>query len=155
MFPIFSWMLPATGNNTLCLCPKHCSQLETDTPVSAIWSPMGREVWEGNVLLAVWLPLLNSVSCPSCHLVPATTVSRHGVVLYFPSVFYGSTHGGQSWMSWIMLSSNWGNCQQTVAGGPHAGLGMFLCWLWTQNGFYIFIGLFKKKKKVISQAISM
>lgn len=75
----FSWLLPATGNSTLCLFPKHCSHLDTDAPASAVWSHMGREAW-AQVALSSCLTTVPQlfVSCPSYCLLLASTVSSHG-----------------------------------------------------------------------------
>lgn len=109
----FSWVLPAIGNNTLCLHPKQCSYLETGTPVSkAIRSQMRSEVWPGIVLPGcfVTIPQTNSllaVPCPSCF-------GFHSLSVEHPSFsFPALRHCGQFWMPWSQHTGWW------VGGGVH------------------------------------
>lgn len=41
-----------------------------------------------------------------------------------------------------------------LARGPHIGLGLFLCCLWTQNSFYIFKAFLKKERDHFSSYMS-
>lgn len=99
---------------------------------------MTREVWPGIVLpgcfttvpqTVCWLPLV-----PSCSGFHSLSTERPPFLFLF----------------WGTVGSFECPGVSKLARGPHTGLGLFLCCLWTQNSFYMFL-----KREIISQATSL
>lgn len=136
---------------------RQCSHLETDTLNSgAIRTQMGRQLWAEVVLPGCFTAVLqpNSASCPLCHLVLASTVSRYGAsFIFFPCyetiLIAGILECPKLCFLVIQESANW----------PVGHLKAFVCFsvINSEKNFYIFKGFFffLKESKVISQAISL
>ena len=90
-------MLLATAESVHCLCPKHCSHLDTDIPASLSGLLREGRRGEGLSCLSCLLAAPNSILWLPCSIVTEQ--------LSFPSVFCGGTHCGWSWVSWIVYSN--------------------------------------------------